>query len=194
MRRTIGWAAALWLALPAAVTLAAQAPSGGQSPYVDQQTTAVRGLSADEIAALRTGQGMGLARAAELNGYPGPRHVLDLADALALSAEQRATMAALFQAMEAEAIPAGERLLAAHAALELAFRERAVDTNGLAARTAEIGRLEGELRAIHLKYHLLATPVLTASQLAAYPRLRGYTTEQPSAPHAPGHTAPGHGH
>ena len=36
----------------------------------------IRGLSEQEIDDLTNGRGMGLARAAELNGYPGPLHVL----------------------------------------------------------------------------------------------------------------------
>ena len=31
----------------------------------------------------------------------------------------------------------------------------------LAAQTAELGRLEGDLRAVHLRYHLLTAPLLT---------------------------------
>ena len=37
------------------------------------------------MADLRAGRGMGLALAAELNGYPGPAHVLELADKLDLA-------------------------------------------------------------------------------------------------------------
>ena len=47
------------------------------SPYRGQTSTEIRGLTENEISELRQGHGMGLARAAELNGYPGPRHVLD---------------------------------------------------------------------------------------------------------------------
>ena len=47
------------------------------SPYREQTSTEIRGLTEQEISELREGRGMGLARAAELNGYPGPRHLLD---------------------------------------------------------------------------------------------------------------------
>src|SRR6056297_1838494 len=65
------------------------------------------GLSADEVIGLREGRGMGLARSAELHSYPGPMHVLELADALDLSAEQRAEAERLRAEMLAEARPLG---------------------------------------------------------------------------------------
>jgi hypothetical protein len=46
---------------------------------------AVKGLSAQQIADLRAGKGMGLALSAELNGYPEPMHVLEHAEALKLT-------------------------------------------------------------------------------------------------------------
>jgi len=49
----------------------------------------VKVLSEQQITDLKTGRGMGLALAAEFNDYPGPSHVLELADALQLSDEQR---------------------------------------------------------------------------------------------------------
>jgi hypothetical protein len=161
------------------------ASGAGPSPYVEHQTTSVRGLSVDEIHALRSGEGMGLARAAELNGYPGPRHVVDLADALALNAEQRAAVHALFVRMQAEAVAAGERLLARHADIETAFRQGSITSEELHRQTAAIGQLEGELRAIHLGYHLLTRALLSPHQIAAYDRLRGYSDT--TAPTHTGH-------
>jgi hypothetical protein len=49
-------------------------------PYAGQQDRAIAGLSADEVKAFLDGRGMGLAKPAEVNGYPGPMHVLELAD------------------------------------------------------------------------------------------------------------------
>ena len=65
------------------LVLSISAPSAAEdaltSPYRDQTAAEIRGLTEKEISELREGRGMGLARAAELNGYPGPRHVLDAA-------------------------------------------------------------------------------------------------------------------
>ena len=59
-------------------------------PYSGMQARAVKALSDEQIADLKTGRGMGLALAAELNGYPGPRHMLELQKELTLSETQRA--------------------------------------------------------------------------------------------------------
>ena len=49
----------------------------------------MKSLSDQQLSDLRAGRGMGMALPAELNGYPGPVHVLELADALGLTPEQR---------------------------------------------------------------------------------------------------------
>jgi hypothetical protein len=80
--RTILVLAACTLALP----VLADAPS---APYSGQQTRSIKALSSEDIAALLKGEGMGMAKAAELNGYPGPVHVLTLAKELKLTESQR---------------------------------------------------------------------------------------------------------
>jgi hypothetical protein len=82
-----------------------------QIPYAGMQTRPIKALSDQQIADLRAGRGMGLALAAELNGYPGPSHVLELADRLELSTDQRAGVQRLFDSMKAEAVPLGSKLL-----------------------------------------------------------------------------------
>src|SRR4030088_463632 len=76
-----------------------------QTSYAGMQTRPIKAISEQQMAELRAGRGMGLALAAELNGYPGPSHVLELADRLELSAGQRASMQRLFDSMKAEAMP-----------------------------------------------------------------------------------------
>src|SRR5687768_9981318 len=82
-----------------------------QQPYAGFENRAIKALSDDEIADLRAGRGMGLALAAELNGYPGPSHVLEHAEALTLTPAQRQRTEAVFEAMKAEAVNLGERLI-----------------------------------------------------------------------------------
>ncbi len=84
------------------------AASGG---YQGQETREIKALSADEVNAYLQGKGMGLAKAAELNGYPGPAHVLELATDLGLTAEQRSRTEALFASMSKEAIALGTELI-----------------------------------------------------------------------------------
>ncbi len=59
-----------------------------KSPYAEQLNSPVRGLSTEDVDNLLNGKGAGYARMAELNGYPGLRHVLDLRSQLNLSAQQ----------------------------------------------------------------------------------------------------------
>src|SRR4030088_2876215 len=81
-----------------------------QTPYAGMQTRSIKALSEAQVADLGAGRGMGLALAAELNGYPGPSHVLELADKLELSADQRTRINGLFDSMKAEAVPLGSKL------------------------------------------------------------------------------------
>ncbi len=146
----------------------------GPSPYAGMQSRAVKSLSDQQIADLRAGRGMGLALAAELNGYPGPMHVLELADHLGLSSEQRRAVQQLFDAMKAEAIAAGEKLIDGETALDRAFKDRSITPERLAELSAAIGKTQGELRAVHLKYHLTTAEVLSPEQARRYSELRGY--------------------
>ena len=168
-----------------AIALVATAPAAWAQaqPYAGLQARPVKALSDQQIADLRAGRGMGLALAAELNGYPGPMHVLELAGPLALGDDQRAKVAALFDAMKQEAVPLGERLIAAETALDRQFADRTVTPTTLGTATRDIATLQGELRLAHLKYHLATLELLTPEQAARYATLRGYGGGQ----HMPGH-------
>jgi hypothetical protein len=58
----------------------AQHSHGAQTPYAGLQNRAIKSLSDNDINELRRGGGWGLALAAELNGMPGPAHLLELKD------------------------------------------------------------------------------------------------------------------
>jgi hypothetical protein len=126
-----------------------------QSPYADMQSRAIKALSEQQVADLMAGRGMGLALAAELNAYPGPLHVLELADGIGLSDKQRERVKGLYEAMKQQAIAAGQKLIAAEAELDRVFRERNITTEQLAGLTRAVGLAQAELRAVHLGYHLL---------------------------------------
>lgn len=165
----LGIAAALIVALGGVAVAQHQ-----HTPYAGLHQRAVKALSDQQIADLRAGRGMGYALAAELNGYPGPLHVLELADKLELNADTRARMRGLFDAMKAEAVPLGETLIAREAALDRAFAERSISPATLSALTAQIGETQAELRAVHLKYHLTTADLLSPQQRHRYAELRGY--------------------
>jgi uncharacterized protein (DUF305 family)/Spy/CpxP family protein refolding chaperone len=149
--------------------------SAAASPYVAQLDSPVRGLSAQEVDDLRAGRGMGFARMAELNNYPGPRHVLDLQEELKLSAEQQASIEAIFSAMQTEAQALGEQILTQEEQLSAAFVSGVVDETTLQQQVMTLAELYGQLRMTHLRAHLQVTPLLTPEQITTYNQLRGYT-------------------
>ena len=155
-------------------------------PYAGQQARAIKALSDQETADLRAGRGMGLALAAELNGYPGPVHVLELAEPLGLTAVQRDSMNGLFAAMKAEAVALGEKLIAAEAQLDRQFAGKSVTEASLIESVQSIAALQGALRAAHLKYHLATVATLTPEQLVHYAELRGYVGGVQQSPHQHG--------
>jgi hypothetical protein len=156
-----------------------------QQPLVsavrEEQGAGVRGLTPQEIADLREGRGMGLARAAELNGYPGPRHVLEAAESgqMHLMPDQHAAVKRLFDRMTAEATRLGDEILREERALEAAFRSGPVSEADLRARVARIAWLQGELRLVHLRTHLETRALLDEHQVRRYNELRGHTAGEP---------------
>ena len=154
--------------------LAATIPAHAQQPYTGFEARPIKALSEQQMADLRAGRGMGLALAAELNGYPGPMHVLELAEPLALSEQQRAEVQALFAAMKTEAVALGATLIAQEADLDKQFAGKTITPTSLAASINAIGATQAALRGTHLKYHLLTLDLLTPAQGARYGELRGY--------------------
>lgn len=145
-----------------------------QQPYAGMDARAIKSLSDQQIADLHAGRGMGLALAAELNGYPGPMHAIELKDKIGLSAEQAAKLQGLFSAMKAEAIPIGATLIEQERALNEDFARRTITAARLETSTQQIGATQATLRAAHLKYHLATVAILTPAQVARYNELRGY--------------------
>jgi hypothetical protein len=158
---------------------AASATNTSPSPYAGMEQRRVKALSEQQIADLKAGRGMSLALAAELNGYPGPLHVLELADALQLSDQQRSRTNLLFEAMKAETIPVGEAIVAEEITLDRLISEKRVTAALLDAAVSRIGTKQGELRAAHLRYHLAMVEVLSPAQIALYAKLRGYAGAEP---------------
>lgn len=167
-------AAGLGVAMLAGCAQHGGAPPPAASPYAGQQQQEISSLSPAEVADLRAGRGMGLARPAELNGYPGPLHVLELAAALELSAEQRARTEALYARMQAAAREAGARWIEAERDLDALFRTRQVTPESLRAALDRVGAQQARVRDVHLQAHLEQTALLTPAQIERYVQLRGY--------------------
>lgn len=153
---------------------AQQAHDHGPSPYVGMEVREIKALSEADLQSLLAGEGMSLALPAELNGYPGPKHVLELADSLALTPEQRETTERLMADMLAEARDLGARIVAAEQALDQAFAGGTVTEAGLRDAVALLASLRGELRAAHLAAHVVMLDLLTSHQVQRYSELRGY--------------------
>lgn len=149
-------------------------PAAPAQPYAGLAERRIKALSEAEVAGLLAGGGMGLALAAELNGWPGPLHVLEHAEALRLTPAQRRTAETLRDRMLAEARTLGARIVALEEELDALFASGAAETGRLAALTAAIGALGGRLREVHLATHIAMRDALDPAQRAAYARLRGY--------------------
>jgi len=149
----------------------------GHTPYAGLETREIKSLSEEDLDELRRGGGWGLALSAELNGMPGPAHLLDLRDEIGLSTEQIVQIETIYAAMKAEAQATGLRYIEAERAIETAFREGRLDESGLRALVDEAESARAELRFIHLSRHLSTPPLLTEDQIARYNRLRGYAAD-----------------
>jgi Spy/CpxP family protein refolding chaperone len=171
---------ALAICILGAPVLAADMPA---TPYAGQQARTIKALSDEDIAALRKGEGMGMAKAAELNGYPGPAHVLALAAQLGLTEDQQRQVTAIFDRMSAAAKPLGSELIAREEALDQLFATGEITLDRLAAETAAIAALQGRLRAVHLAAHLETRAALQPDQIARYEQLRGYGEPDMPAQH-----------
>lgn len=162
---------------PAAAQHHGHSPAASQAPpagYAGQEAREIKALSDEEQRAWLEGQGAGLARAAELNSYPGPMHVLEHADRLGLSATQHEQTRALMGRHKAEVRLLGAELVAAERRLDELFRSRQATQAAVALQTQQIGSLAARIRAAHLNTHLEQTALLRPEQIVAYDRLRGY--------------------
>lgn len=153
------------------------AGTGMHQPYAGHQNRRVASLTDDEVAGILDGRGMGYALPAEVNGYPGPMHVLELAKELDLTAEQRAAVQQRFDQMKERARDAGRRYVAAEEALDKAFKSQVMDLVAIKTLTLEADKMRAEFRFAHLQAHVEMRAVLTPDQLARYARLRGYAAQ-----------------
>jgi Spy/CpxP family protein refolding chaperone len=117
---------------------------------------------------------MGMAKAAELNRYPGPMHALEHADRMELSAEQRERLTALMHRHKAAARKLGERVVALERELDALFSGGKATPGEVERLALAIGEAQGRLRADHLKTHLETTALLTVEQVDRYVKARGY--------------------
>ncbi|MFN2387404.1 MAG: Spy/CpxP family protein refolding chaperone [Thermoanaerobaculia bacterium] len=165
---------AIGSALAGACLAAGLAMAQSGLPYAGHESREIKALAPEEVAAYEAGEGMGYAKAAELNHYPGPRHVLDLEKELRLTAAQAGATREIYRRMHESAVRLGQAILEKERELDRLFAEARITSQALSRLTAEAAGLEGELRAAHLQAHLQMRSLLTPAQIAAYDALRGY--------------------
>jgi hypothetical protein len=106
-----------------------------------------------------------------------------------MNTEQACAIIGIRNEIRSASIALGDQLLNAEAALEAAFRERAIDHAKLSELTLQAGGLRAQLRAAHLGAHIQLTALLMTQQNHRYQGLRGY-----AGSNAYGHKGGGHTH
>lgn len=166
------------------------------SSYAGQQTRSVKAYSEAEVADLLAGRGMGLARSAELNAYPGPQHVLELTEKLGLSPAQRSATEALIAPMRAAAQKHGAELIARERELDALFADGRATPERVRAAVEAAAAAQARVRQAHLDAHIAQRAILTAEQVSSYQKLRGYdsNTAHGGGMHGGGMRGGMHGH
>ena len=158
-------------------------------PYAGFEQRDIKSLSDQDLVELREGSGWGLALAAELNGKPGPSHLLALREPLELTPEQVTAIEQIYAEMKAQAQLAGERYIEAEAAIEAGFRQDQLSPETLSELIMTAAQARADLRFVHLSRHLETPPLLTPEQIERYNTLRGYATQDPCDAVPEGHNA-----
>ncbi len=130
------------------------------------------GVSEQEKEMLLKGGGLGAGMIAMMNGYPGPKHVLEMGDELELTAAQRESIGTIYGKVKAESVKLGTELVEKDEELAALFTSGSVSTKDVEKRSREIGELQGRLRAAHLNAHVQTHAELTPAQLAKLPTMQ----------------------
>ena len=158
-----------------------------KSKYIGQEQRDIKSLSNEDIKELRAGAGWGLAKAAELNGLPGPKHILEMKKEIELTDEQEKMIIALYKDMNKEAIELGNKLIEYEEELNNRFAERNIDEKILDELLGKISETYKLLRFTHLSAHLKTPSILTENQIKKYNKLRGYSSDDPCVNIPKGH-------
>jgi Spy/CpxP family protein refolding chaperone len=131
------------------------------------------GMTPGMKEALAAGEGLGMGRMAEAHGYPGPRHVLEWADSLGLSADQKAKLSDLYASSKSKFVQLGQDYVDAETRLEAAFAgDSPPSASEVEKRAKAVGEAFGALRAAHLATHLRTRAILTDAQAEKYSSMR----------------------
>ena len=145
------------------------------SKYAGEEKRVTKSLSEADIQELQKGGGWGFAKVAELNGYPGPAHILQMQEQIGLTDEQRLKVQELFDQMQKQAQTLGLKYIELETQLNDHFAESTIDSDLLLNLTQEIADVRAQLRRVHLQTHLQTPLILTEDQIQNYNQLRGYS-------------------
>jgi len=138
-----------------------------------REGTGIPALSEAQAASYLDGKAMWQASVAELNRYPSPRRVLEFAEALELSEEQRQATAKLHEETRREAIRLGKELVALEQRLNRIFVWNQATADNIVETVLGIGTLQSRLRLTHLVASVRQKSLLTEEQLQRYEELQG---------------------
>jgi len=177
MKTKVSVLSLILLLMPLAICAAA-GPSY-QSKYAGEEKRAIKSLSETDIEELENGKGWGLAKAAELNGVPGPVHLLEMKAEIDLNVKQVRAIEDLYKKMRQKAIPLGLELIELERELNDQFANRSITDERLGALLERIAQVQQKLRYVHLSAHLKTPIILTPDQMTRYNTLRGYSSDDP---------------
>ncbi len=123
--------------------------------------------------ALLKGLGSDLATIADVNNYPGPKHVITLKTELGLTRDQLKKTEALDKVVSSSAVAKGAEIVQAEEELNQLFEAGTVSEKALRTKLEQIGKLRSDLRFIHLQAHLRMRQILTPDQIKQYGEIRG---------------------
>jgi hypothetical protein len=149
------------------------------SKYAGEEKREIKSLSESDIEELKNGKGWGLAKAAELNGVPGPAHLLEMKEKINLSAQQIREIEDIYRKMKQEAIPLGLELINLERELNNHFAKRTISDELLSQILQRIAQVHRQLRYVHLSTHLKTPIILKSEQITLYNKLRGYSSDDP---------------
>jgi hypothetical protein len=161
------------------LSISSAADPSYKSKYTGEERREIKSFSEGDIEELKNGKGWGLAKVAELNGVPGPAHLLEMKDDIDLSAKQIGAIEDLYNKMKREAIPLGFELIDIERELNNHFANRTITDELLNVLLEKVAQVQKKLRYVHLSTHLKTPNILTAEQIVLYNKLRGYSSDDP---------------
>lgn len=188
MMRTITAILFLVLMLPPVSTLSA-ADHSYKSKYAGEEKREIKSLSDADIDELKNGRGWGLAKVAELNGAPGPAHLLEMKNEINMSASQIQAIEGLYKKMKTQAISFGNEFIELERQLNNHFAQKTITDEILIELLEKIAQVRRKLRYVHLATHLKTPDMLTPDQIVLYNKLRGYSSNDPCKNIPKGHDA-----